>query len=71
MYRWWRIPSMRGGSSYDAFRFPEFVAAATCYRRSFGAAITLAVMGYHFQVMTRRLSKFEMPALPAEAGEQT
>ena len=32
-------------------------AAATRYRRCFGAAMTLAVMGYHFQVMTRRLLK--------------
>jgi radical SAM superfamily enzyme YgiQ (UPF0313 family) len=32
-------------------------AAATRYRRCFGAAMTLAVMGYHFQVMTRKLSK--------------
>ena len=32
-------------------------AAATRYRHSFGVAMTLAVMGHHFQVMTRRLSK--------------
>ena len=32
-------------------------AAATKYRRCFGAAMTLAVMGHHFQVMTRKLSK--------------
>ena len=32
-------------------------AAATRYRRCFGAAMTLAVMGYHFQVMTRKMSK--------------
>jgi hypothetical protein len=31
--------------------------------------MTLAVMGYHFQVMTRKLSKFKMPALPATANE--
>jgi hypothetical protein len=36
----------------------KFLAeAATRYRHSFGSAMTLAVMGYHFQVMTRRLSK--------------
>jgi radical SAM superfamily enzyme YgiQ (UPF0313 family) len=29
---------------------------ATRYRHCIGAAMTLAVMGYHFQVMTRRLS---------------
>ena len=33
------------------------VAAATRYRHCFGAAMTLAVMGYHFQVMTRKLVK--------------
>jgi len=32
-------------------------AAATRYRRCFGAAMALAVMGHHFQVMTRKLSK--------------
>jgi radical SAM superfamily enzyme YgiQ (UPF0313 family) len=46
----------------------KFVAAAaTRYRRSFGTAMTLAVMGYHFQVMTRKLAKFKLPALPAAA----
>ena len=36
----------------------KFLAtAATRYRRCFGVAMTLAVMGYHFQVMTRSLSK--------------
>jgi radical SAM superfamily enzyme YgiQ (UPF0313 family) len=33
------------------------LTAATRYRRCFGAAMTLAVMGYHFQVMTRKLLK--------------
>jgi radical SAM superfamily enzyme YgiQ (UPF0313 family) len=34
----------------------KFLAsAATRYRHCFGAAMTLAVMGYHFQVMTRKL----------------
>jgi len=33
------------------------LAAITRYRHSFSAAMTLAVMGYHFQVMTRKLSK--------------
>jgi radical SAM superfamily enzyme YgiQ (UPF0313 family) len=42
-----------------------FLTAATRYRRSFGAAITLAVMGYHFQTMTRKLLQtMETPALP-------
>ena len=31
------------------------MTVATRYRRCFGAAMTLAVMGYHFQIMTRRL----------------
>ena len=36
----------------------KFLAtAATRYRHCFGAAMTLAVMGYHFQVMTRKLLK--------------
>jgi len=51
------------------------LTVATRYRHCFGAAMTLAVMGYHFQVMTRRLSEaanspFASPAmdkrLPAE-----
>ena len=40
------------------------LGAMTRYRHSFGAAMTLAVMGYHFQVMTRKLSE-------AAAGAQT
>jgi hypothetical protein len=45
----------------------KFLAtAATRYHRCFGAAMTLAVMGYHFQVMTRKLSKaLESQTLPA------
>jgi hypothetical protein len=31
------------------------MTVAIRYRRSFGAAITLAVVGYHFQVTTRKL----------------
>jgi len=41
--------------SYWKFLF----SAATLHRRSFGAAMTLAVMGYHFQIMTERLSEGE------------
>jgi radical SAM superfamily enzyme YgiQ (UPF0313 family) len=41
------------------------LTAATRYRRCFGAAMTLAVMGYHFQVMTHKLLKaVERPILP-------
>jgi radical SAM superfamily enzyme YgiQ (UPF0313 family) len=47
----------------------KFLAeAATRYRRCFGAAMTLAVMGYHFQVMTRKLSKaIDVAAQSAES----
>lgn len=40
--------------------------AATRYRRCFGLAMTLAVMGYHFQVMTRKL--LSRPVAPSTAG---
>jgi radical SAM superfamily enzyme YgiQ (UPF0313 family) len=43
--------------------------ATTRYRRSFGAAMTLAVMGYHFQVMTRQLLKaVEEPVLQDDSA---
>ena len=45
----------RGRLSYWKF----VLTAATRYRRSFGMAMTLAVMGYHFQVMTERLIETE------------
>jgi len=46
----------------------KFLLAVTVkYRQSFGAAMTLAVMGYHFQVMTRRLLKtVELPVAKSE-----
>ncbi len=44
------------------------LAAATRYRRCFGSAMTLAVMGYHFQVMTRKLPK-ELGENPLHRGE--
>jgi radical SAM superfamily enzyme YgiQ (UPF0313 family) len=49
----------------------KFLAeAATRYRRCFGAAMTLAVMGYHFQVMTQKLSKaIDSAGQPAETGK--
>jgi radical SAM superfamily enzyme YgiQ (UPF0313 family) len=48
----------------------KFVAAAvTRYRRCFGAAMTLAVMGYHFQTMTRKITEaMENTAAPAAGG---
>ena len=45
----------RGRLSYWKF----VLTAATRYRQSFGMAMTLAVMGYHFQVMTERLTEAE------------
>jgi radical SAM superfamily enzyme YgiQ (UPF0313 family) len=46
------------------------LAVATRYRHCVGAAMTLAVMGYHFQVMTRRLSEaMDGPALAQGAEE--
>ena len=49
----------------------KFLAeAATRYRRCFGAAMTLAVMGHHFQVMTRKLSKaIDAATQAAESGQ--
>lgn len=46
---------IRGKARLSYWKF--LFAAATRHRRSFGAAMTLAVMGYHFQVMTERLSE--------------
>jgi radical SAM superfamily enzyme YgiQ (UPF0313 family) len=55
------------------------MTVAVRYRHCIGMAMTLAVMGYHFQVMTSRLSEaanapFASPAvengLPAETGRQ-
>jgi hypothetical protein len=55
------------------------MAVATRYRHCVGAAMTLAVMGYHLQVITKKLSKAldeaalpELPgkSLPVEAGGQ-
>jgi radical SAM superfamily enzyme YgiQ (UPF0313 family) len=43
------------------------MTVATRYRHCIGAAMTLAVMGYHFQVMTRRLS--EAASTPAAMGK--
>jgi hypothetical protein len=43
----------RGRISYWKFMF----TTALRHPRSFGVAMTLAVKGYHFQIMTRRLMK--------------
>ncbi len=48
------------------------LTAATRYRHCFGAAMTLAVMGYHFQVMTHKLlSCVEKPILPEAVNPLT
>jgi radical SAM superfamily enzyme YgiQ (UPF0313 family) len=46
---------IRGKARASYWRF--LFSAATRHRHSFGAAMTLAVMGYHFQIMTERLSQ--------------
>ena len=46
------------------------LAVATRYRHCVGAAMTLAVMGYHLQVMTLRLSKAVDLPLPPDAMEK-
>ena len=44
-----------GNARADYWRF--LLSALTRYRRSFGTAMTQAVMGYHFQKVTQQLSK--------------
>ena len=56
----WSPRSCARGSGQGRLSYWKFVlTAATRYRHSFGAAMTLAVMGYHFQVMTERLMEME------------
>jgi radical SAM superfamily enzyme YgiQ (UPF0313 family) len=47
------------------------LAVATRYRHCVGSAMTLAVMGYHFQVMTRRLSEAVDSAVLPAANQQS
>jgi radical SAM superfamily enzyme YgiQ (UPF0313 family) len=44
---------IRGKARLSYWKF--LLSASTRHRRSFGAAMTMAVMGYHFQIMTERL----------------
>jgi radical SAM superfamily enzyme YgiQ (UPF0313 family) len=44
-----------GSQRWSYWKF--LLAVTTRYRRCAGTAMTLAIMGYHFQVMTRKLSK--------------
>ncbi len=47
------------------------LTVVTRYRHCVGAAMTLAVMGYHFQVMTQKLSRaVEVPTSPSAMGER-
>jgi hypothetical protein len=48
---------IKGKARLSYWKF--LLSAATRHRRSFGAAMTLAVMGYHFQVMTEQLLKVD------------
>jgi len=48
---------IRGKTRLSYWKF--VFSAATRHRRSFGAAMTLAVMGYHFQIMTEQLLKVD------------
>ena len=45
------------------------LTVATRYRHCVGAAMTLAVMGYHFQVMTRRLSSNSVSSVSSVAPQ--
>jgi Domain of unknown function (DUF4070) len=53
---------LQGVFSKNRLSYWKFLLAAiTRYRHSLGAAVTLAVMGYPFQVTTRKLSKARVP----------
>jgi radical SAM superfamily enzyme YgiQ (UPF0313 family) len=79
-HRWITVENMRalahsivrqgvfGRHRWSYWKF--LAAAATRYRRCFGVAMTLAVMGYHFQVTTRKLSKAMDKAKSHAAGEE-
>ena len=57
-----------GRQRWSYWRF--VITVATRYRHCIGAAMTLAVMGYHFQVMTQKLSKaIDSVTQPGESGE--
>ncbi len=44
---------IQGNARLSYWKF--LLSAATRHRHSFGAAMTMAVMGYHFQIMTERI----------------
>jgi radical SAM superfamily enzyme YgiQ (UPF0313 family) len=53
-----------GRSKWSYWKF--LAAAATRYRHCFATAMTLAVMGYHFQVITQKVSKAMDAAVAAQ-----
>ncbi len=55
-----------GDSRISYWKF--FLDAATRYRHSFGTAIMLAIMGYHFQTLTRAICAPEQEPLSPEAN---
>ncbi len=59
-----------GRAQWSYWKF--LMTAATRYRHCFGTAMTLAVMGYHFQVITRKLAKTKLALaavdLPVESA---
>ncbi len=54
-----------GDSRRSYWKF--FLEAATRYRHSFDTAIMLAIMGYHFQTLTRAICAPEQDPLTVEA----
>jgi hypothetical protein len=58
-----------GGQRWSYWKF--LLTVAMRYRHCVGAAMTLAVMGYHFQVMTSRLSKTVAVAMPTSGTGKT
>ncbi|MGB8261508.1 MAG: B12-binding domain-containing radical SAM protein [Terracidiphilus sp.] len=56
-----------GRAKWSYWKF--FASAATRYRHCFGSAMTLAVMGHHFQVITRKMAKSVERAAQAAARQ--
>jgi len=50
-----------------------FMEAATRYRHVFDSAMTLAVMGFHFQTLTKKICGTEIEPLPSplQVGYET
>ena len=52
------LQGIRGKARFAYWKF--LLSASTRYRHSFGSAMTLAVMGYHFQRMTELLARIDV-----------